>query len=99
NRILLPDPRFKWAGRLIDQMAVKPERLGERLSEVFRAAPADAVVTLQTLANETLNLIDLHLPGCDTDFARTWLSYRRSTPPRPEPTPTHPPAPTPLPDE
>ncbi|MCB9152873.1 MAG: hypothetical protein H6649_02305 [Caldilineae bacterium] len=101
NRIFLPDPRFKWAGRLIDQMSVKPERLGERLSEVFRAAPTDAVVTVRTLANETLDLIDLHLPGCDTDFARAWLSYRRSTPPRPEPTLTHPltPTPTPFPDE
>ena len=80
NRIFLPDPRFKWADRLIVQMAVKPERLAERLRAVFRAEPADAVALVETLAIETLDLIDLHLPGCDTDFARMWLSYRRAAP-------------------
>ncbi len=89
NRIFLPDPRFKWADRLIDQMAVKPDRLAQRLRAVFRAEPADGIALVQALAIETLDLIDLHLPGCDTDFARAWLSYRRAapaptrTPPRP----------------
>ena len=83
NRIYLPDPRFKWADRLVSQMAVKPDGLAERLREMLRAEPADSVAIVQALAGETLDLIDLHLPGCDTGFARTWLGYRRvaSTPP------------------
>ena len=80
NRIYLPDPRFKWADRLVSQMAVKPDGLAERLREVLRAEPADSVAIVQALAGETLDLIDLHLPGCDTGFARAWLDYRRVAP-------------------
>ena len=87
NRIYLPDPRFKWADRLVSQMAVKPDGLAERLREMLRAEPADSVAIVQALAGETLDLIDLHLPGCDTGFARAWLDYRRVAP-SPTRTPT-----------
>ena len=80
NRIYLPDPRFKWADRLIDQMAIRPDGLAERLRKVFRAKPKDGVAIVQALAGETLDLIDLHLPGCDTGFTRAWLGYRRAVP-------------------
>lgn len=77
NRVFLPDPRFKWADRLIAQMAIAPHDLGRRLAGVYQASPAEAVAELQSLALEALDLVDVHLPGLDTAFARAMLHYRR----------------------
>ena len=77
NRIFLPDPRFKWADRLITQMPIAPVDLGKRLRWVYQAEPAAAVAELQRLMEEVLDLVDQAVPGPDTAFAREWLSYRR----------------------
>ena len=77
NRVFLPDPRFKWADRLITQMPIAPADLGKRLRWVYQAEPAAAVVELQRLMEEILDLVDQAFPGLDTPFAREWLSYRR----------------------
>ena len=77
NRVFLPDPRFKWADRLITQMPIAPVDLGKRLRWVYRAEPASAVAELQRLMEEVLDLVDQVMPDLDTAFAREWLSYRR----------------------
>jgi predicted nucleotidyltransferase len=77
NRLFLPDPRFKWADRLMGQMAVAPTDLSHRLRWVFRAEPAAAVAELQRLMQEVLDLVDVHMPGLDTAAARILLDFRR----------------------
>jgi len=77
NRVFLPDPRFKWAERLIAQMPIAPADLDARLRWVYQAEPAAAVAELQRLIEEVLDLVDQALPDLDTASAREWLSYRR----------------------
>lgn len=78
NRIFLPDPRFKWAARLVDQMSLAPVDLLPRLNSVLLAQPGDAIAALEVLFEETLGLVDAHLPAVNTAFAREWLRYRRA---------------------
>jgi hypothetical protein len=78
NRIWLPDPRFKWAGRLVEQMPLAPPDLARRLRLVFQVPPPAAVAEMEALALETLSLVDRYVPAVDTGFAREWLGYRRA---------------------
>jgi predicted nucleotidyltransferase len=82
NRIYLPDPRFKWADRLIAQMQIVPPNLAERLPAIFTFAPSSAVQQTDALFYETLTLVRAHAPAVlapalDVDFAAAWFRRRR----------------------
>ena len=77
NRIYLVDPRFKWADRLIEQMAIRPENLGPRLKEIFTLQPAAAVTASDQLLMETLDQVEQTVPEIDVAFARRWYRHRR----------------------
>ncbi len=77
NRCYLPDPRLKWLDRLIPAMPIKPTGCSTRLQSLYRVEPVAAVHEMQQLFEETLDLVDNHLPGVETTFARQWYRHRR----------------------
>jgi len=77
NRCYLPDPRLKWLDRLVAPLEIAPPDLPARLQALYRLEPADAVAALQQLIEETLDLVDSHLGGVETSFARRWYRHRR----------------------
>ncbi|MDX1613536.1 MAG: nucleotidyltransferase domain-containing protein [Candidatus Promineifilaceae bacterium] len=78
NRRYLPDPRFKWLAQIAPALPLCPPQLVRRLQVLSTASPANAMMELRRLMEQSLDLIDHHLPGLDTDFARDWLTYRRA---------------------
>jgi hypothetical protein len=77
NRIYLPDPRFKWAGCLVAQMAIRPPDLESRLKQVFRVDPAGGVKVMEEIFYEILDLVQEHAPEVDMAFIRRWYRHRR----------------------
>lgn len=77
NHIYLPDPQFKWADRLIEQMVIRPEHVGVRLKEVFKLEPTAAVQAMEAIFYETLGLVQRHVPEIDVAFVERWYRQRR----------------------
>jgi hypothetical protein len=77
NRLYLPNPTFKGMDELIAEMRLSPPDLASRLRAVFRLPPEEGVRELRLVCEQTLDLIDLHLPGFDTKEYRAGLSHRR----------------------
>ena len=75
-RILAPmnrayyDITLKWYARNVEPWQIVPPNLAQRLREVFRLEPLDAVYAQRDLVYETFDLIEAHLPGVDTISAR-----------------------------
>ena len=51
--------------RFIEQMQYKPEKLAERLENLFRQDPSDAAVSLEGLVAEVVELVEQHMPEAD----------------------------------
>ena len=77
NWIYLPDPRFKWTDRLIEQMTIRPEDLSRRLKQIFTLEPAAAVHATDVLFAETQSLVEQAMPEIDISFVRRWYQHRR----------------------
>jgi hypothetical protein len=87
NRIYMPAPDYlKSMDETIGSMAIKPADLSARLKRSFRIEPSAAVVELEALIEETLALVERHVPRFDTTPHRAKLAKRRTaydTPPAP----------------
>jgi hypothetical protein len=85
NRIYMPAPGYlKSMDETIELMAVKPADLSARLKRSFRIEPTAAVEEVEALIEETLALVEKHVPGVDTAPYRADLAGRRAaydTPP------------------
>jgi predicted nucleotidyltransferase len=85
NRIYMPTPGYlKSMDETIALMAVKPADLAARLKRSFQTEPTPAVDELEALIEETLALVEAHVPGFDTAPIRTNRAGRRTaydTPP------------------
>jgi hypothetical protein len=67
NRIYVPAPGYlKSMDETIGLMAIKPADLSARLKRSFRIEPSAAVEQLEALIEETLALVETHVPGVDT---------------------------------
>lgn len=67
NRIYVPAPGYlKSMDETIELMAVKPPDLSARLKRSFRIEPTAAVEEYEALIEETLALVEKHVPGVDT---------------------------------
>jgi hypothetical protein len=73
NRLYLPHPNGKWLERLAREMTLCPPALVVRLKQVFRLAPRSGARLLQELLDETLSLVETHMPEIDTAEAREAL--------------------------
>lgn len=67
NRLYFTKFQFKRAGAHVDQMKVKPDRLGERLDRVANAPPSEAADELRKLVEETKAIVRRELPDVDVD--------------------------------
>jgi len=65
NRIYYPSSEHKWMDQLIGDMRIAPSNLPARLKQVLRLDPLQAWRELRTLIDETLSLIESHLPEVD----------------------------------
>lgn len=80
NRIYLPAPDYlKSMDETIALMAIKPADLSARLKQSFRIGPTAAVGALEELIDETLALVESHLPGFDPGPYRLDIARRRAT--------------------
>lgn len=77
NRIYLATPKFKAMDELIAGMEIAPSNLATRLKSVFHLSPLDGVLALRTLMEETITLVETHLPDLDTAPYRATLSRPR----------------------
>jgi predicted nucleotidyltransferase len=78
NRVYFSTFQFKRMRRFIDGLMVKPERLADRIDELFRAEGRVAGGLLEGLVSEVVGLVEAHMPEIDTGRARLRLGQRAS---------------------
>ncbi len=77
NRVYPPSADFKWALRLPGLFSIAPTDLDARLPQILRGDPVAAVADAQRLIDETISLVELHLPEFDTAPIRARVSRAR----------------------
>jgi hypothetical protein len=77
NRIYPPASETKWFAWTIAQLPIAPPALAERLRQAFRSPPSLAVADLGRLVDETLALVEAHLPEVETTAVRQRIAQRR----------------------
>lgn len=77
NRLYFTTFQFKRMGRFVNQMAHKPEQLGDRLERLFTADRHTAVSQLETIVEETITLIETHMPDIDTNSAKARIGWKQ----------------------
>jgi hypothetical protein len=78
NRVYLPHTRFKWIGHLLRELRIAPPDLALRLEQMFGAPPPTAVAQLGHIIDETLALVELHMPEIDTATVRAQVNQQRA---------------------
>jgi hypothetical protein len=76
NRLYLPHRQLKWQQQLLSGLAVTPDRLTERLGQLFAPRTADAFQAAETLLADTVALAAARTQADLTGF-RAELSERR----------------------
>ncbi|MBW3632319.1 MAG: hypothetical protein KY456_04735 [Chloroflexi bacterium] len=84
NHMYFSSFQFKRLHRFVDTMDLAPERLADRLDGMFALDPVDAGIAMERLVDETVALVETHMPAVDTAPARRHLGVRHQ--------PWHPPA-------
>ena len=77
NRRYFSSFQFKRLHRFADAMHLAPERLADRLDEVFALDPVTAGMAMERLVAETVTLVEAHMPAVDTAPARRHLGMRQ----------------------
>ncbi len=77
NRIFMHHPNFKWQDDLINQMAMKPANLAERLKQVFLVTPAEGIDVLHALLMETIALVAAQMPNFEATRSYEAIQWQR----------------------
>ncbi len=77
NRLYYSTFQFKRMGKFIEQMSIAPTNLTSRLESLFRAEPHVAANQIEQLVQETLDLVDTHMPQVDTSSVRRKVGCRQ----------------------
>jgi hypothetical protein len=77
NRLYFSSFQFKGMRRFVGKMRLAPERLADRLEEAFALEPVAAGLAMERLVEETVALVDAHMPAVDTAAARRQLGARQ----------------------
>ncbi|KAB8315518.1 hypothetical protein SD81_029440 [Tolypothrix campylonemoides VB511288] len=77
NRLYYTTFQFKRMSRFIQQMEIAPENLAARLEDLFRYEACVAVNELEALVQETVQLVEIHMPQIDTSSAKQKLGWRQ----------------------
>lgn len=68
--------QFKRLHHVVSTMATAPERLAERLDNLFALDPVEAGTALERLVDKTVTLLEAHMPGVNTRPARRHVGVR-----------------------
>ncbi|MBW4422608.1 MAG: hypothetical protein KME13_25920 [Myxacorys californica WJT36-NPBG1] len=63
--------------KFIEQMEIAPENLAARLEDLFRFEARVAVHELKALVQETVQLVEIHMPQANTSSAKQKLGWRQ----------------------
>jgi hypothetical protein len=69
--------QFKRLRRFVRTLDLAPPDLADRLDELFALDPVEAAAALERLAEETVKLVEDHMPSVDTGPVRRHLGQRR----------------------
>ena len=81
NHVYPASAELKWADRVAGSLTVAPPHLAGRLKRVFRAEPREGVEEAARLIEETVALVEAHLPTIDTSAVRARLATPRGDQP------------------
>jgi hypothetical protein len=76
NRLYYSTFQFKRMGKFIDKMYIAPNNLYYRTENIFKVEPYLAATQLKELIQETVELVELHMPQIDTSQVRRKLDWR-----------------------
>lgn len=76
NQLYFSSFQFKRLHRFVDTMHLAPDRFAERLDGVFALDPVEAGIVVERLVDETISLVEAHMPTVDTAAARRHLGVR-----------------------
>ena len=71
-------PTYKWLYRRLGEMTIKPVKIEERMRRVFALPYSQAIDETKKLLDETLVLVESHIPSIDTTQVRQQLGYIRT---------------------
>ena len=77
NRVYYTPFQFKRMGRFLSQLRLQPADLGGRIEALFTSPPAEALLSLESLVAETLDLVEAGLPDVDTSVPRRRIGWRK----------------------
>lgn len=77
NREYHPN-KFKSLNKFVKPLKIKPKNVVERFDALYKLPAKEAVDELERLQDETLTLIETHMPTFDTSEARKWLEMKLS---------------------
>ena len=70
SRVYVRSPELKWLHDTLARCSIAPPDLDGRIDAMLRMEPQLAVAGARRLIDETLDLIDLHVPEVDTGPVR-----------------------------
>jgi hypothetical protein len=76
NRLYYSTFQFKRMRQFVAEMRIAPERLAERLDELFQGDPRTAIDQIEALVGETVALVETHMPAVETAHVRRRLGQR-----------------------
>jgi hypothetical protein len=76
NHLYFSSFQFKRLHRFVGKMHLAPECLADRLDGVFALGPIEAGIAMEHLVDETITLVEAHMPTVDTAPARHQLGRR-----------------------
>lgn len=76
NHLYFSTFQFKRMQHFIARMKIAPSDFGRRLEAIFHLPPAKAVLELESLARETIALVEQHLPEIDTSRTKRAIGWR-----------------------
>jgi hypothetical protein len=79
NRVYFTTFQVKRTGRFLAPMEIAPGDVAARLEGLFRQEREQALASLRALLEETVALVEAHLPEVDTSAARALLARRPQT--------------------
>ena len=77
NHLYFTTFQFKRQRRFIDQMQIKPANFADRLDNLFRLGLAASLHELEVLVEETVALVETHMPQVDTSAAKRRVGWRQ----------------------
>ena len=76
NRVYFTTFQFKRMRRFINQLAIAPENLGDRIESLFAGDHVAAIAELEALVREAVALVQLHMPEASIPVEKLRLDER-----------------------